>query len=168
MYNCSYITHKHHISAEVPAWEESHQHWQGSSLRSHLHNGQCHIPTNSTNYYLSQCTARSRSELVQTQRVRIRGKEFQELALNVPERATSPSWMVVVLVSGLHSLLLLRYWLGAQPMGCQRDTAHDAHTPNLNHASRSLQPMALDWVHTRLWARDFDLQYRETVLCALW
>lgn len=30
------------------------QHWQGSSLRSHLHSGQCLNPTNSTNYYLSQ------------------------------------------------------------------------------------------------------------------
>nr|XP_044612347.1 translation initiation factor IF-2-like [Equus asinus] len=27
---------------------------QGSSLRSYLHSGQCHNPTNSTNYYLSQ------------------------------------------------------------------------------------------------------------------
>lgn len=34
--------------------ESRNQHQQGSSLRSHLHSGQSHNPTNSTNYYLSQ------------------------------------------------------------------------------------------------------------------
>lgn len=57
--------------------------------------------------------------------------------------------MVVVLVSALHSLPPRDYWLGAQPMVCQRDAAHrhvtHAHTEDT--PCRELPSMAAPSEH---------------------